>query len=68
MPKTHNYGECVGKCEICTINLWSSTGGKPVVWPCNVLNCPYEDPAKQNRNLSNNLHSPTGSGLAQIDF
>ena len=63
-----DYGECVGKCSICTINLWSSTDGKPVVWPCNIDNCPYEDPAKQNRRLSGDLTSLIGSGLAQIDF
>lgn len=63
-----NYGECVGKCPVCTINLWSSTGGKPAVWPCNIDKCPYEDPKKQNRHLGINLLSSTGSGLAQIEF
>ncbi len=64
----NNYGECTGKCPVCTINLWSSTGNKPVIWPCNIEKCPYEDPKKQNRHLGANLLSPTGSGLAQIDF
>ena len=64
----HDYGECTGKCEICTINLWSSADGKPVVWPCNVENCPYEDAKKQNRHLSERFVSMVGSGLAQIDF
>lgn len=63
-----DYGECVGKCSICTINLWSSADDKPVVWPCNIANCPYEDPTKQNRRLSADLTSLIGSGLAQIDF
>lgn len=63
-----DYGDCVGKCEVCTINLWSSTEGKPVVWPCNIENCPYEDPKQQNRHLDMRTASLIGSGLAQIDF
>jgi hypothetical protein len=63
-----NYGECVGKCTVCTINLWSDTGGKPAIWPCNIAGCPYEDPKKQNRHLGIADMSPTGSGLAQIEF
>jgi hypothetical protein len=62
-----DYGECTGKCPICTINLWSSTGGKPVIFPCNIEKCPYEDPTKQNRHLGHSLMSATGSGLAQIE-
>ncbi|NDC22288.1 hypothetical protein EBZ57_02870 [bacterium] len=62
-----NYGECTGKCPVCTINLWSSTGGKPVIFPCNIEKCPYEHPKKQNRHLGQHLLSPTGSGLAQIE-
>lgn len=63
-----NFGECTGKCAVCTINLWSSTGNKPVIWPCNIKDCPYEDPSKQNRHLGILDSSSTGSGLAQIDF
>ena len=37
-----DFGNVVGKCEICTINLWDSTDGKPAIWPCNVNGCPYE--------------------------
>lgn len=61
-----NYGECVGKCSVCTINLWSSTGNKPAIFPCNIEGCPYEKPENQNR--KNNLldFSLTGSGLAQL--
>jgi hypothetical protein len=62
-----DYGDCVGKCTICTINLWSYTGGKPAIFPCNIEKCPYEDPKKQNRHLGQYLMSPTGSGLAQIE-
>ena len=61
------YGQCVGTCPICTINLWDSTGGKPAIWPCNIEKCPYEDPKKQNRHLGFMAVSHTGSGLAQID-
>lgn len=67
MPKK-DYGEAIGKCEICTINLWSSANGLPVVWPCNVEKCPYEDPKKQNRRLDEAFASFTSSGLSQIDF
>lgn len=68
MASKQDYGECVGKCPVCTINLWSSTNGKPVVWPCNIAGCPHEDPAKQNRRFPGLTYSPTGSGLGQIDF
>jgi hypothetical protein len=61
-----NYGECTGKCSVCTINLWSSTGNKPAIWPCNIGNCPYEDAAKQNRRTDMLSFSLTGSGLAQM--
>ena len=37
-----DFGNVVGKCSICTINLWDSTDGKPAIWPCNVNGCPYE--------------------------
>jgi hypothetical protein len=63
-----DLGECVGKCSVCTINLWSSTEGKPAVWPCNIGGCPYEDPKKQNSHISEQLASLIGSGLSQIDF
>lgn len=63
-----DFGTAVGKCEICTINLWDSTGGKPAIWPCNIEKCPYEDPARQNRHIGESILSATGSGLAQIDF
>lgn len=63
-----NYGECTGKCPVCTINLWSSKGDKPAIWPCNIEKCPYESPDKQNRHLGVLSGSSTGSGLAQIDF
>jgi len=62
-----DYGECVGTCPICTINLWSSTGGKPSIWPCNIEKCPYEKPEEQNRHLGFSAWSSTGSGLGQID-
>lgn len=67
MAKT-NYGECTGKCPVCTINLWEATGNKPAIWPCNIENCPYEDPKTQNRDAFFRDASHTGSGLAQIDF
>lgn len=62
-----DYGECVGKCAVCTINLWSSTGGKPVIFPCNIVGCPYELASQQNRKINVLDFSLTGSGLAQIE-
>lgn len=61
-----NYGQCVGTCKVCTINLWSANGGKPVIWPCNLKDCPYEAASQQNRHLGILDASQTGSGLAQI--
>lgn len=66
--KKIDYGECTGKCSVCTINLWSSADGKPVIFPCNIEGCPYEDASKQNKSLGLLEISPTGSGLAQIEF
>lgn len=60
-------GDVVGKCSVCTINLWSSTDGKPAVFPCNVLKCPYEDPDKQHRHLTEREYGIIGSGLGQIE-
>ena len=68
MKKREDYGDCTGKCAICTINLWSSSADKPVIWPCNIEGCPYEHPSQQNRRASIFDTSQTGSGLAQIDF
>lgn len=64
----HDYGEVVGKCEICTINLWSSADGEPVVWPCNIESCPYEAKTEQHRHLKIEHGGGMGSGLGQIDF
>tara|TARA_B100002019_G_C21005658_1_gene467481 strand:- start:490 stop:693 length:204 start_codon:yes stop_codon:yes gene_type:complete len=63
-----DFGNVVGKCSICTINLWDSTDGKPAIWPCNVKGCPYESKAKQNQLDKIPFQSPTGSGIGQIDF
>jgi len=61
-----NYGTCTGKCPICTINIWDASDDKPVIWPCNILGCPHEDPKKQNLRIGLEFRSITGSGLAQI--
>ena len=63
-----DFGTAIGKCEICTINLWDSTGGKPAIWPCNVNGCSYESKATQNEISKIPFQSPTGSGIGQIDF
>ena len=64
----HNYGDVTGKCEICTINLWSSAQDKPVIWPCNVKDCPYESTSDQHAHLTIKHGGEMGSGLGQIDF
>ena len=65
----HDFGTIVSKCDICGINQWDSCGGKPTIWPCNVQNCPYENPLSQNLNKRHeDFWSMTGSGLGQIDF
>jgi len=63
-----DFGNVVGKCSICTINLWDASDGKPAIWPCNVKGCPYESKGKQNLLDNTPFQSPTGSGIAQIDF
>jgi len=63
-----DFGTAVGKCEVCTINLWDSCGGKPAIWPCSIKSCPYELSRDSNQKQTLQLQSPTGSGLGQIDF
>jgi|TARA_B100000035_G_C21024268_1_gene565453 hypothetical protein len=64
----HNYGEVVGKCLTCTINLWSSANGDPVIWPCNINGCPYESEGEQHAHLNQPHGGEMSSGLGQIDF
>ena len=62
-----NFGEAIGKCSVCTINLWDASDGEPAIWPCNVKDCPYESP--DHRHTHNQIHyGSVGSGLGQIDF
>ena len=63
-----DYGNVVGKCEICTINLWDASGGEPAIWPCNVTKCPYEKGEDQHTHLQIKHGGEMGSGLGQIDF
>ena len=63
-----NFGTIIGKCEICGINQWDLSDGKPAIWPCNIVACPYENPLSQNLGPPNDVWSMTGSGLGQIDF
>jgi len=61
-----NFGECTGKCTVCTINLWEATDNKPAVFPCNIEGCPYEDAKSQHRHIGFGAYSLTGSGLGQL--
>lgn len=63
-----DFGNVIGKCEICTINLWDASGGSPAIWPCNVKDCPYEDPEHQHAHNRVEAGGAIGSGLGQIDF
>ena len=63
-----NFGTIVGTCEICNINMWDSSDGKPTIWPCNIESCPYESPLSQHSHHGKRDFSSTGSGLGQIDF
>lgn len=63
-----DFGEAVGKCSICTINLWSASDSEPAIWPCNIKDCPYEDEKNQHAHHDVRHGSPFGSGLGQIDF
>jgi hypothetical protein len=66
MPK-RDFGTVIGTCEICNMNIWDSTGGKPAIWPCNLDNCPYEEAGAQHSHHGQREFSYTGSGLGQID-
>ncbi len=67
MPKK-DFGNIVGTCDICNINLWDSTNGKPAIWPCNLEGCLYEDSQSQHLHHNERDFSWTGCGLGQIDF
>ena len=62
------FGEVVGKCVVCTINLWDESNGEPAIWPCGVKDCPYEDSKLQNQHLKVDHRGAVGSGLGQIEF
>jgi hypothetical protein len=53
----------VGKCAICTINLWAHTKGEPAIWPCGLDNCPY--PGHEVKVFE---RSQTGSGLSMVIY
>lgn len=43
-----NLPDPIGKCPICTINLYPLEGKmKPAVLPCGVEDCPYESKSAQ---------------------
>ena len=61
------FGEAIGKCSVCTINLWDASDGEPAIWPCNIKDCPYECASEQHTH--NQLHhGSVGRGLGQIEF
>jgi len=67
LAKKH-FGEVVGKCSVCTINLWDKSNSEPAIWPCNVKDCPYENADEQHLHLNIKHGGEMGSGLGQIDY
>jgi len=55
----------IGKCKICTINLWKEHEGKPAphTMPCLVAECPNKTSAK----VISFDRSATGSSLLMIE-
>ena len=61
------YGETVGTCSICGINLWSACNNRPAIFPCGVQSCPYETPEEQAKLASlETMFSEHGSSLQQL--
>jgi hypothetical protein len=58
-----NFGDKVGTCKICGINLWSASNGKPAIFPCGVASCPYELEGAQ---FVEHEFSNLGSSIAQL--
>lgn len=56
----------IGKCPICTINLWAEYNNRPAIWPCGVNGCPYETAEEQAKINQEIERSAQGSGLALI--
>jgi len=45
-----NILTAVGKCKICTINLYEIKGkAQPQIFPCGLENCPYETKEEQSK-------------------
>ena len=38
--------EKIGKCKICTINLYKEANNMPAKMPCGIMSCPYEKDRK----------------------
>jgi len=61
------FGEVVGTCKVCDINLWSNCDGRPAIFPCGVLNCPHEtDKDRALAAQQKDYFSVHGSSLAQL--
>ena len=62
-----DYGENIGSCNICGINLWDSCGGKPAIFPCGVNLCPYETKEQQLKDsMRISEFSEIGSSALQL--
>mgnify|MGYP000038265617 FL=1 len=60
------FGEILGTCKVCDINLWSNCDGGPAIFPCGVLNCPHETAEERLAANQPMLLSAQGSSLAQL--
>jgi hypothetical protein len=60
------FGEIIGTCKVCDINLWSNCDGGPAIFPCGVLNCPHETAEERQAASQPMLLSAQGSSLAQL--
>ena len=63
-----DFGEVVGKCSVCTINMWDASGGEPAIWPCNVKGCPYEDEKNQHAHHILSMVHLLVQGLDRLTF
>jgi len=80
MEDHKQYGNIVGQCKICGINLWSKCQNKPAIFPCGIVartvkdgskiikveNCPYETDEDRALLLQEDERSMQGSGLAAV--
>lgn len=58
-----NIGTKSGVCQICGINCYEETNGKPSIWPCGVKACPYETAEQQAQIGTGKNYSDVGGSM-----